>query len=81
MAYKEGADTLGVVEWAKSLKTNHRGPQSPAYSEEGALQKITVGGEGRDRRGTLMGGERRWWRRRKGRRWREGRVTEWPVTG
>ena len=26
MAYKEGADTLGVVEWAKSLKTNHRGP-------------------------------------------------------
>ena len=47
MAYKEGADTLGVVEWAKSLKTNHRGPQSPAYSEEGALQKITVGGEGK----------------------------------
>ena len=47
MAYKEGADTLGVVEWARSLKTNYRGPQSPAYSEEGALQQIPVGGEGK----------------------------------
>ena len=26
IAYKEGADTMGVVQWAKSLKKRHRGP-------------------------------------------------------